>query len=85
MNGVGALTGQVALVAGATRGAGRAIAVEFARAGFYAGMIQPWIRRRGSGSARRAAARFRRSVAEAPVLRGSGRCAPTATTRRYHE
>ena len=30
-----------------------------------AGMILPWIRRRGSGLARRAAARFRRSVAEA--------------------
>jgi len=30
-----------------------------------AGMILPWIRRRGSGPARRAAARFRRSVAEA--------------------
>jgi len=29
------LSGQVALVAGATRGAGRAIAVELARAGFY--------------------------------------------------
>jgi NAD(P)-dependent dehydrogenase (short-subunit alcohol dehydrogenase family) len=31
----GPLSGQVALVAGATRGAGRAIAVELARAGFY--------------------------------------------------
>jgi len=47
-------------------------------------MIVSWIRRRGSGLARRAAARFRRS-APRPVPRGLGRCAPTATTRRYHE
>lgn len=35
MNGSQPLTGRVALVAGATRGAGRAIAVELARAGAY--------------------------------------------------
>jgi len=35
-------------------------------------MILPWIRRRGSGSARRAAARFRRSVPRL-VLRELGR------------
>jgi hypothetical protein len=48
-----------------------------------AGMILAWIRQRGSGSAAQAA-RFRRSDAEAR-LAGLGRCAPTATTRRYHE
>ena len=38
-------------------------------------MILQWIRRRGSGSARRAAARFRRSVAE-PVVRARAAARP---------
>ena len=47
-----------------------------------AGMILPWIRRRSSGLARRAAARSG-AVLPRPVLRVLEHCAPTATTRRY--
>jgi hypothetical protein len=49
-----------------------------------AGMILPWIRRRGSGW-RGEQPRVSGAVCRGPVLAGLERCAPTATTRRYHE
>ena len=49
-----------------------------------AGMILPWIRRRGSGFGAASSRAFPAQCCQARIA-GSGGCAPTATTRRYHE
>jgi hypothetical protein len=49
-----------------------------------AGMILPWIRR-GSGFGAASSRAFPAQCCRGPYCGRSGGCAPTATTRRYHE